>query len=140
MICISLHNARQSERKAKSYSIIKYRFPAWGWISKGRKTEGGGLPDNYKLKGIPTYNYPKRTEQNIIDSDRTVIISHGKLPGSSKLTQELDNKYNRPCLHIDLNKTHAFFQPQLSISVLMLFFSTHITSPDCIFTAIDHRF
>ena len=89
-------------------AAIKYNFPHGGWITKGRKTEDGRLPDNYKLEEMPTDSYPKRTEQNIIDSKGTVIISHGKLTGGSKLTQGLANKHNRPCLHIDLNETPAF--------------------------------
>lgn len=79
-----------------------------GWIPKGRKTEKGRLPDKYKLKEMPTSSYPKRTEQNILDSDGTLIISHGKLTGGSALTQNLSNEHNRPCLHIDLNQTIEF--------------------------------
>ena len=89
-------------------AAIKYSFPYGGWIPKGRKTEDGILPDKYKLKEMPTDSYEKRTEQNVIDSDGTVIISHGKLTGGSKLTQELAEKHNRPCLHVDLNETPAF--------------------------------
>ena len=89
-------------------AAIKYNFPHGGWIPKGRKTETGRLPDSYKLKEMPTDSYPDRTEQNVIDSDGTVIISHGKLTGGSKLTQELAKKHKRPCLHIDLNATPAF--------------------------------
>ena len=57
---------------------------------------------------IPTDNYPKRNEKNIIDSDGKTIISRGKLAGGSKLTQKLANKHKRPCFHIDLNETPAF--------------------------------
>ena len=89
-------------------AAIKYKFPHGGWIPKGRKTEDGRLPDDYKLKEMPTDSYPKRTEKNIIDSDGTVIISHGKLTGGSKLTKDLANKHKRPCIHIDLNETPAF--------------------------------
>ncbi len=87
---------------------IKLDIPHCGWIPKGRKTEAGPLPDKYKLKEMPTTSYPERTEQNVIDSDGTVIISHGKLTGGSKLTDKLAEKHLRPCLHIDLNKTATF--------------------------------
>jgi hypothetical protein len=89
-------------------AAIRYNFPHGGWIPKGRKTEDGRLPDNYTLKEMPTASYPKRTEKNIIDSDGTVIISHGKLTGGSKLTRDLANKHKRPCLHINLNETPPF--------------------------------
>ncbi len=89
-------------------AAIKYNFPHGGWISKGRKTEDGILLDKYKLKEMPTDSYEKRTEQNVIDSDGTVIISHGRLTGGSKLTQELAEKYDRACFHVDMNETSAF--------------------------------
>jgi hypothetical protein len=57
---------------------------------------------------MPTKSYSKRTEQNIVDSSGTLIISHGKLTGGSKLTKELADKHQRPCLHIDLNQTAEF--------------------------------
>ncbi|MBW1940519.1 MAG: putative molybdenum carrier protein [Deltaproteobacteria bacterium] len=87
---------------------IMLDIPHGGWIPKGRKTEKGRLPDKYKLKEMPTSSYPKRTERNILDSDGTLIISRGKLTGGSALTQNLSNKHNRPCIHIDLNQTIEF--------------------------------
>ena len=62
---------------------IKLSIPHGGWIPKGRKTEDGTLPDKYKLKEMTTASYPKRTEQNVIDSDGTLIIARGQLTGGS---------------------------------------------------------
>ena len=47
--------------------------------------------------------YPKRTEQNVIDSDGTVIFTYGKLTTGSEMTQKFARKHNKPCLHIDLD-------------------------------------
>jgi hypothetical protein len=79
-----------------------------GWIPKGRLTERGHLSEVYKLKEMPTSSYPKRTEQNVLDSDGTLIISHGKLTGGSALTKKLAKKHDRPCLHIDLDASNPF--------------------------------
>jgi hypothetical protein len=79
-----------------------------GWISKGRLTENGPLPDQYQLREMPTESYPRRTEENVIASDGTLIISHGKLMGASALSRKLAGKYGRPCLHTDLRKMSAF--------------------------------
>jgi len=87
---------------------IKLDIPHGGWIPKGRKTEAGILPSKYKLKEMATANYPKRTEKNVVDSDGTLILSHGKLTGGSALTRKMANQHGRPCLHIDLTKTIAF--------------------------------
>jgi hypothetical protein len=76
-----------------------------GWIPKGRKTENGPLPVKYNLKELGTTNYPKRTEQNIFDSDGTLIITFGKLTGGSELACKLAQLHGFPCLHVDLNTT-----------------------------------
>jgi hypothetical protein len=87
---------------------IKLGIPHGGWIPRGRKTETGILDDKYKLKEMETFDYNKRTEQNVIDSDGTLIISHGRLTGGSDYTQEMTILHHRPWLHIDLNKSSAF--------------------------------
>ncbi|MBF0224497.1 MAG: putative molybdenum carrier protein [Desulfobacterales bacterium] len=82
---------------------IQYKIPHGGWVPKGRKNENGIIPKKYKMKEIDKENYVQRTAQNVIDSDGTVIISHGELIGGSLRTLEFAIKYNKPCLHIDLN-------------------------------------
>ncbi len=57
---------------------------------------------------MPTSSYAERTEQNVIDSDGTLIGSHDKLTGGSAYTRELALEHKRPWLHIDLNKTGIF--------------------------------
>jgi hypothetical protein len=89
-------------------AALKYSFPYGGWIPKGRLTEYGTLPDEYKLKEMPTKIYPARTEKNVLASDGTVIITHGKLTGGSALTKKFAKKHKRPYLHINLNETPAF--------------------------------
>jgi len=83
---------------------IKLNIPHGGWIPKGRKTEDGILPDKYQLQEMPTSSYPKRTEQNVLDSDGTLILSHGKLTGGSALTRKMAKKHDRPWVHVDMNK------------------------------------
>lgn len=89
-------------------TAIKLEIPHGGWIPKGRITEVGVLDDQYQLKEMETSNYHKRTEQNVIDSDGTLIISHGPLTGGSDYTREMALFHNRPWLHINLNKINAF--------------------------------
>ena len=91
-----------ADRAALDFAI-KMDIPHGGWVPKGRLAEDGPLPPKYNLKEMPTKSYSKRTEQNVIDSDGTLILSHGKLTGGSKLTQELTDKHKRPSLHIDFN-------------------------------------
>jgi hypothetical protein len=87
-------------------AAIEMDIPQGGWIPKGRKTEDGGLPEKYQLKEMPTSSYAARTEQNVIDSDGTLIVSHGKLNGGSAMTRQLAKKHKRPWMHVDLEKTN----------------------------------
>jgi Circularly permutated YpsA SLOG family len=87
---------------------IKLGIAHGGWIPRGRKTETGALDARYKLTEMEIPDYNKRTEQNVIESDGTLIISHGKLTGGSDYTREMALLHRRPWLHIDLNKTSPF--------------------------------
>lgn len=57
------------------------------------------------LREMVSGSYQKRTEQNVIDSDGTIILSHGPLTGGSLLTRKLAARHGRPCLHIDFTLT-----------------------------------
>jgi hypothetical protein len=89
-------------------AAIKLGIPHGGWIPKGRLTENGSLPKKYDLTEMPVTSYALRTEQNVIDSNGTLIISHGKLTEGSDYTRKMALKHQRPWLHINLNKTPAF--------------------------------
>jgi len=93
-----------ADRAALDFAIDN-NIPHGGWIPKGRITEAGQLPDKYQLQEMATTSYDKRTEQNVIDSDGTVIVSHGNLTGGSALTQTFAIKHYKPCLHLDMNNT-----------------------------------
>jgi hypothetical protein len=93
-----------ADRAALDFSI-KHNIPHGGWIPKGRLAEDNPLPDHYHLREMPTSSYPARTERNVIDSDGTLIISHGKLAGGSDLTRKFAILHGRSWLHIDLNQT-----------------------------------
>jgi hypothetical protein len=92
-----------ADRAALDFAI-KHKIPHGGYVPKGRLAEDGPLPSKYKLTQMPSASYPKRTEQNVICSDGTVIISHGRLTGGSAYTKKMAINNEKPCLHIDLNQ------------------------------------
>ncbi len=100
---------------------LEQGIPHVGWIPKGRKTENGPLPEKYQLQEMPTASYPKRTEQNVIDSDGTMIITHGELSGGSALTQRIALKYGRPCIHLDM---YVFYIPD-AVKAIKSWISRH---------------
>jgi hypothetical protein len=93
-----------ADRAALDFAI-KRKIPHGGWVPKGRLAEDGPLPAKYKVQDMPTDGYPARTERNVIDSDGTLIISHGRLTGGSSFTRKMAKKHGKPHLHIDLTRT-----------------------------------
>ena len=87
---------------------MKLSISHGGWIPKGRKAEDGSLPEIYKLKEMQTDSYLVRTEQNVIDSDGTLIIARGQLTGGSDYTRQMTLKHKKQLLGIDLNLTSHF--------------------------------
>jgi hypothetical protein len=98
----------------------KLGIPYGGWIPKGRITEEGPLPEKYQMQEMPTESYAARTEQNVIDSDGTVIICRGKPTGGSDYTREMALKHKKHLLHIDLNLTTSFDAASLVSSWIKL--------------------
>ena len=74
----------------------------------GRTTEAGPLPEKYNLQEMPTYNYSECIEQNVIDSQGTLIIYYDKLSGDLLEAERVTLKHKRQLLGIDLNQIFAF--------------------------------
>jgi hypothetical protein len=99
---------------------LKFKIPHGGWLPKGRKAEDGPLAVIYRLKEMPTASYPERTEQNVIDSDGTLIIARGKLTGGTDYTRQMTLKHKKQLLGIDLNLTGHFDAASLIVSWIKL--------------------
>jgi hypothetical protein len=91
-----------ADRAALDFAL-KYNIPHGGWIPKGRITEHGPLPANYKLQEMPTSGFPARIGQNVKDSDGTLIFSRGKPTGGIDYTRKMVLKNRKQLLHVDLN-------------------------------------
>ena len=99
---------------------IKLGIPHGGWVPKGRLAEDGPLSERYRLVEMPTDSYPARTEQNVIDSDGTLIIARGKLTGGSNYTRKMTLKHKKQLLGIDLNLISYFNGASLAASWIKL--------------------
>jgi hypothetical protein len=89
-------------------AAIKLDLAHGGWAPKGRRAEDGTIPRRYRLEEMPTESYPRRTEKNIREADGTLILTHGRPTGGSKLTVDTAARAHRKYLHIDLLRTPAF--------------------------------
>lgn len=85
-------------------AAIETGFPYDGWLPKDRKTESGPLSEKYRMQEMTRGGYPKRTEQNVKDSDGTIIFTHQNLTGGSRLTANMAKSWGKPWLHINLSE------------------------------------
>lgn len=76
-----------------------------GWCPKGRKAEDGVIPPRYQLHEMTSADYLKRTEQNVIDSDATLVFTLGRLSGGSLRAVKFAHAHEKPWLHIDVDAT-----------------------------------
>jgi hypothetical protein len=75
-----------------------------GWCPAGRLSEDGSVPSRYQLEETPSPDYPVRTEQNVIDSDATLILYRQRLKGGTLLTRKICDRTFQPYLLIRLDR------------------------------------
>jgi len=85
-------------------AAIELNIPHGGRCPRGRLAEDGVIPVKYRLQEMNSPDYLKRTEQNIVDSDATVVFTYGAPSGGSKRTVQFAARHKRPCLHADLTR------------------------------------
>jgi hypothetical protein len=64
--------------------------------------EAGIIAAKYRLHETNSRKYWVRTEQNVIDSDGTLILYREVLQGGTAFTERMAVKHRRPCICLDL--------------------------------------
>ena len=85
-------------------AAISLKIPHGGWCPRGRLAEDGTIPESYALRQTQTGRYAQRTEKNVLDSDATLILCHGKPSGGTLLTAQLAERHEKPFLLVDLDE------------------------------------
>jgi hypothetical protein len=75
-----------------------------GWCPAGRLSEDGTVPSRYELCETDSAEYPVRTEQNVIDSDATLILCEGPLKGGTRLTRRICVRLKTPNLVLRIDR------------------------------------
>ncbi len=82
-------------------AALELGIPCGGWCPRGRRAEGGPVPDAYPLRETPTAAYPERTAWNVRDSDGTLVLTRGAPRGGTALTLALARRAGKPALVAD---------------------------------------
>ena len=103
MIKKIVSGAQTGADRAALDAALEFGLNHGGWVPKGRLAEDGLVPYLYDVREMDSRSYESRTKQNVMDSDGTLIVSHGSLTGGSALTFGFARKRGRPVLHMDLD-------------------------------------
>ena len=103
MLCKIVSGGQTGVDRAGLDAGMEAGLPVGGWCPKGRLAEDGVVPEKYPLIEMGSASYTSRTEQNVIDSDGTLVLNRGKLSGGTKRTVEFAIKHNRPYLTVQLD-------------------------------------
>jgi len=83
-------------------AAIDLGIPHGGWCPRGRLAEDGRIPKRYQLTENASDDYALRTEQNVLESDGTLVLCVGQPTGGTALTCQLAREHGRPLLVLDL--------------------------------------
>lgn len=84
-------------------AAIKLGIPHGGWCPRGRLAEDGPIAAVYQLLEHPSGDYSDRTQQNVVDSDATLILYKSRLSGGTALTNRLAKQLDKPLLRVRLD-------------------------------------
>lgn len=88
-------------------AAMELGLPVSGWCPQDRKAEDGEIDARYPLQELPGADYRKRTRQNVIDSDGTVIIYFSYLSGGTEQTVLFCIREQKPYVLIDADELHT---------------------------------
>lgn len=86
---------------------IKLDIPHGGWITKGRLTQNGVLPNTYKLKEMTSTSRSEQLAKNVMQADGTVVFTRGQPPDLMRTTIDIVETHDRPYLIVDLQQSRS---------------------------------
>jgi predicted Rossmann fold nucleotide-binding protein DprA/Smf involved in DNA uptake len=86
---------------------LALKIPCGGWCPRGRRAEGGPIPERYPLQETPRADYAQRTRRNVRAADATLILTRGYPSGGTALTLTLAQRLGKPHFLVDLSRTKA---------------------------------
>lgn len=79
-----------------------------GWTPRGRRNQEGVLDEKYLLNEAAAVGFQKAMEQNVVDSDGTLLITRGQKIPETRFAVQMALKHQKQLLHVDLSQNSAF--------------------------------
>lgn len=74
-----------------------------GVCAKGRKAEDGDIPEKFVLRECPSEDFEQAAEANVKAGCVTLVLTFGRLTGSSRMVAEIAKRHKKQWMHLDLN-------------------------------------
>ncbi len=95
---------------------VKLGIDYGGWAPRGMRNEQGSLPARYGLQQVAAMGFKHAMEQNILNSDGTLLITRGRRCAETRYAVETALRCQRQLLHVDLSQHSAFEAASLTAS------------------------
>lgn len=99
---------------------VKLGLDHGGWAPRGMRNEHGSLPARYGLNEVVAMGFKHAMEQNIMNSDGTLLITRGSRSVETRYAVETALRCQRQLLHVDLSQHSAFEAASLTASWVSL--------------------
>lgn len=77
-------------------AAMEFGIPVGGWCPRDRRSEDGGVPEQYPLKETVARSYAVRTEWNVRDSDGTLVVVLDEISSGTRMTVEAARTHGKP--------------------------------------------
>lgn len=94
-------------------AALQAGIPIGGYCPSGRLAEDGTIPDKYPMIEMDSQESHYRTEQNVLQSDGTLVINKGEMTEGTLHTHDFCIKYGKPRLVVKLDASDAVKQEQV---------------------------
>ena len=82
---------------------ISEGIPCGGSCPAGRAADDGPIPDKYPLLETADRDHMVRTENNVRDSDGSLLLYRDNLQGGTAYAVEMARQMGRPAMTVDVN-------------------------------------
>lgn len=87
---------------------VKLGIDHGGWVSRGMRNDSGPLSEKYGLEETASLGYQSAMENNIADSDGTLLVTRGSKTVETRFAVETTLRMQHQLLHADLSQQSAF--------------------------------
>lgn len=108
MIRKIISGGRTGVEQAALDVAIKLGISHGGWAARGMRNDEGAIEGRYGLNEMETVGFRNAMEQNVLQSDGTLLVTRGLKSVEGRYAVETALRHQKQFLHADLSQHSAF--------------------------------